>query len=197
MPPEGSPARRVLTVAAVAVLAVGVAIALVLLIDSGPGEEGLTRHELLVRGDRICRQAHRQFAHLQRQRPTTAVDAEQLTSTLIGIAENERDELSSLDGPDQLDAKVDRYLRARERGIELLHQGLEAAQQRDGAAYLDAQAKLARDQLERERIARRIGFTQCSRPITSEAELAEDARPPASSALNAPPRVNNPPIGTP
>ena len=196
--PEGR-TRVYVVVGAMALLAVGVVVALVLLIGSGESapSETLSRQQFLARGDRICRDAHRQFADLQRNQPATAPDAEDLTQALLETAEHERDSLAALAAPRELEQRVREYLKAREQGIAELRKGLDAAKRGDGYAYLTAQANLARGQLARERLARRIGLRECSAPIGSRAQLTADAQPPASESLNAPPTINNPPTGTP
>ena len=196
--PEGR-TRVYMVVGGLALLAAGVAVALVLLIDGGGSapSETLTRQQFRARGDRICADAHRQFADLQRNQPATAEDAEDLTQALLETAEHERDSLAALAAPPELEQRVGEYLKARGQGIAELRKGLAAAKRGDGDAYLTAQAAVARGQLARERLARQIGFRECSAPIGSRAQLAEDAQPPASESLNAPPTVNNPPTGTP
>jgi hypothetical protein len=196
--PEGR-TRVYVVVGALALLAAGVAVALVLLIDGGGSapSETLSRQQFLARGDRICRDAHRQFADLQRNQPATAADAEDLTQALLETAEHERNSLATLAAPHDLEQRVSEYLKAREQGIAELRKGLDAAERGDGDAYLTAQADLARGQLARERLARRIGLRECSAPIGSRAQLAEDAKPPTSESLNAPPTIKNPPTGTP
>jgi hypothetical protein len=140
-------------------------IAIALLADLGPFKEPeLTRGELIARGDEVCRKAHEAFAELQRDAPQTADQATELTGRLIDIATDELDQIRSLNGSPDFGAEVERYLAARERGIEALRRGRAAAEDRDGDAYAAAQAKLADSQRERQEIARAIGFAVCSRP---------------------------------
>jgi hypothetical protein len=151
-----------LAVAGVAGLLVGVA----LLTDIGPfAEEELSREELIARGDQICVEAHEAFVDLQRKLPQTAREAAELTERLASIAEDESRALAKLDGPAELEAQIETYLDARERGIEALRRGADAADADESDAYERAQAELADGQRERRRIAREIGFGECSRPI--------------------------------
>ncbi|MFI5121614.1 MAG: hypothetical protein ACHQJ5_01845 [Vicinamibacteria bacterium] len=180
----------------VALAVVVVALALAILLDQGPfSEPELSRGELIARGDEICRKAHEAFAELQKKPPQTAGQATDLTGKLVDIASDELDEIGSLKGPPEFDAEIERYLTARERGIEALRRGRDAAEAGDNDAYVVAQAELADSQLERQRIARRIGFAQCSRPLVGRGELEQQAQAPATADPEAPPTVNNPPTG--
>ncbi len=168
MQPEGGqstlrgPAAAVL--GAVGLLAVIVAFAA--LLDLGPfeDEEGssLTEAEFTAKGDRVCERAHDQFAELQETPPNSAEGAVALTQNLIEISENELNQIRALDAPAEVQEALDRYLRAREQGIALLEQGLEAAQERNAGAYADAQAKIAAGQVRRLKLAEAVGFSECS-----------------------------------
>jgi hypothetical protein len=145
---------------------VGVIVALAALLDLGPfADEELSRAELIAAGDEICERAHEAFVELQDDQPRTAREAHDLTDQLVGIAEDERDEVADLDGPDDVDELVDRYLEARDEGIDALRAGRDAADDDDADAYSRAQAELASAQDERRRLARRVGFRECSRPL--------------------------------
>lgn len=145
---------------------IGVLVALAALLDLGPfADEELSRAELIARGDEICERAHDAFVDLQAEPPQTAGEAEDLTDRLVGIAGDERDEVDELDGPDDLDELVDRYIDAREEGIDALEAGRDAAEADDADAYAEAQAEVASAQSDRRRLAREIGFRECSRPL--------------------------------
>jgi hypothetical protein len=159
--PRGTFAWVLAVVAGAAVLAL-----VAVLLNLGPFKEAeLTRGELIARGDEICRKAHDAFTNLQDGPPRTASQAAELTTQLADIAGDEVDQIRALNGPPEFDAEIERYLAARERGIAFLRSGHDAAQARDTEAYVKSQAELARTQRERQRIARRIGFAECSRPI--------------------------------
>jgi hypothetical protein len=179
-----------------ALLALGVIFALAALLNLGPfTDPELSRGELIARGDEICRKAHAAFEDLQAKPPQTPGQAVTLTDQLISIAEDERDELRSLNGPAEFQTELDRYLAAREQAIEAMRKGRDAAADRNNAGYLAAQAELAGSQLQRQRIARRIGFVECSRPLVGRDELQRQAEPPTTVDPQAPPTVSNPPTG--
>jgi hypothetical protein len=159
-PSPGDRRRWALGGAVVAVVAAAVAIAAL-----RPFGGELTRAELVAQGDEICAQARNDFEALQRQPPRTAREAADLTRRLIGVAEDELDAIDDLDHPADLDSEIDRYLAARGEGIELLRDGAVAAEAGDQRRYEAAQAELDAGQRFRRRLAREIGFRECSRPI--------------------------------
>jgi hypothetical protein len=160
-----APGDRVGLAVALTALA-GILVALAALLDLGPfGDDELSRAELIARGDEVCARAHDAFEELQRKPPQTAAQAEELTENLVGIAEDEFDEIAALDGPEDLDRRLDRYLDAREEGIDALAAGRDAAADGDPDAYVELQAEVAGAQDRRRDLARRVGFKECSRPL--------------------------------
>jgi hypothetical protein len=130
----------------------------------GGGDGTLTKDEFISKGDEICKSAHDQFAELQKNPPTTAEEAAALTQKLIDISESELSQLRDLNAPAAVQSSLDRYLNAREQGIAILKQGLAAAQKGDASAYAAAQAQTAKTQVKRLKLARAVGFEECSRP---------------------------------
>jgi hypothetical protein len=195
---ERRPANRTGLAVAIAAL-LGVLIALAALLDLGPfADDELTAEQFIAQGDEICREAHDEFLDLQDNPPRTPSDAAELTGGLIEVAEEERDAISDLREPESLSDEVERYLEARDRGIDVMRDGLEAAEDADAEKYEALQAELASTQLDpRYEIAGDIGFEECSKPLTGRAELEGDAEAPGPSDPDAPPTVNNPPTDTP
>jgi predicted transcriptional regulator len=126
--------------------------------------EALSKQELIAKGDAICRQAREQFQQLQQNPPTTAEDAAALTQKLIDITESELSQLRQLTPPASAESSMDDYLKAMEKNVGVLKQGLKAAQQGDATGYAEAQAKTVSQQVERLQLARSVGFNECSRP---------------------------------
>ena len=50
----------------------------------------------------------------------------------------------------------------------MLEKGLAAAEDEDSEAYAEAQAEIARQQVDRARLAEKVGFSECSRPLTGD-----------------------------
>src|SRR5436190_9242647 len=139
-------------------------LALAVLAGCGGGSSPLTESEFISKGDQICKSAHDQFAQAQKSSPTTADEAAALTQKLIGISDSELSQLRGLNPPSEVKPALDRYLSAREQGIAILRQGLAAAQKGDAQAYAAAQAQTAKTQVKRLKLARAVGFEECSRP---------------------------------
>jgi hypothetical protein len=158
-PPPGD--RRRWALGGGAILAVLIAAVALLAVT---GEE-LSRAEFVAQGDEICAEGRQAFEELQGEPSRTAAEAADLTRRLIEIAEGELDAIERLNHPSDLDEEVNRYRGAREAGIELLRDGLEAAEAGDSRAYQAAQAELAASQRPRRRMAREVGFRECSRSI--------------------------------
>jgi hypothetical protein len=132
--------------------------------STAASDEPLTKRELIARGDSICGQAGDQFQELRQSPPTTAEGAAELTQKLIDIQQGELSRLRDLNAPAPLQSSLDDYLKALEKNIAVLKQGLRAAQQNDAAGYAEAQAQTVREQVERLQLARAVGFKECSRP---------------------------------
>lgn len=133
----------------------------------GGGGGTLTKADFVSKGDQICKAAHDQFAALQKSPPTTAAEAGALTQKLIDISNSELDQIRGLNAPTDVQPALDRYLKAREQGIALLKKGLVAAQNGNARAYAAAQAEITKGQIGRLKLARAVGFNECSRPAAT------------------------------
>jgi hypothetical protein len=169
MQPEGrKPGLRNPAVAVLGALAlVAVIVALAAAFGLGPfgggGGTALTKAQFTAKGDQVCKQAHDKFAALQNSPPNSAQGAADLTQNLIEISDNELNQIRALDAPPEVQPALDRYLQSREQGIAELKKGLEAAQNRNARGYADAQAQIAAGQVQRLKLARDVGFSECSR----------------------------------
>jgi hypothetical protein len=132
---------------------------------STPASGGpLSKQELIAQGDAICQHAREEFQQLQQNPPKSAEDAAALTQKLIDITETEVTQLRALTPPDSLESSMDAYLKALDKNVGVLKQGLKAAQQGDATAYAAAQAKTVSQQVDRLQLARAVGFKECSLP---------------------------------
>jgi len=127
----------------------------------------LSKADFIAQGDAICKQAHDQYAQLQKTPPNTAPEAAALTQKLIAISDSELSQLRDLNAPSEVKPALDRYLKAREQGIAVLRKGLQAAENNDASGYAAAQAQTAKGQVKRLKLAQAVGFTQCSVPAAS------------------------------
>lgn len=167
MPTGNTTASRPAKLIGGAVIALAVLAGLGALLDLGPfATEELPQYQFIARADGICRKAHAQFEDLQSPPPETSVQAQALTEQLIAIAEDEYNKIADLEPPGSISDQVDDYLAARAEGIDLMHQGLDAARDNDGVAYERAQSELESGQGERRQAARAIGLDVCSEPLS-------------------------------
>ena len=143
----------------------GALLALSTLAGCGGGSGPLTKAEFISKGDQICKSAHDQFVQAQKHSPTTADEAVALTQQLINISESELSQIRGLNAPSEVQPALDRYLSAREQGIAILRKGLSAAQNGNPQAYAAAQAEITKTQVKRLKLARKVGFHECSRPV--------------------------------
>lgn len=124
----------------------------------------LTKSQLIAQGDAICKDARDRFAQLQGSPPTTPEETATFTQKLIDITATEVSRLRALNPPSDVKPALDRYLQAMAKNIDVLKQGLKAAQQSDPTAYAQAQAKAVQGQVKRLQYAQAVGFEECSRP---------------------------------
>lgn len=169
---ERRASRTAITLAVLVVA--GAAAALLAILDVAPfggdaDEEELTREAFIAEGDGICQRARDRFLELQRDPPRSAAEAAELTAELIEISRGELEDIRSLNPPADIEDDLDRYLAAREQGIEAIEEGLAAAEEGDARAYAQAQSEVAEGQVRRARLARAVGFTACSRPLFVDA----------------------------
>jgi hypothetical protein len=118
----------------------------------------------IAQGDEICARAQAEIDALRGEDPRTPEDAARLTEGVIAAHEEEIGDLEALEVPPDLADDLDRYLAARRRALAPLRDGLRAARAGDAQAYAEAQAEAAAGQVERTRLARAVGFTECSVP---------------------------------
>jgi hypothetical protein len=124
----------------------------------------LTKSQLIAQGDAICKDARNRFAQLQGSPPTTPEETATFTQELIDITESEVSQLRALSPPPDVKPALDRYLQAMDENVDILKQGLRAAQRSDATAYAQAQAKAVQGQVKRLQYAQAVGFEECSRP---------------------------------
>lgn len=143
-----------------------IALALPAAVAAGCGDDTkqLTAEELISRGDVICAEGLDRFAEIQADPPANASEASDQTDELVDVATDELNDLRNLRPPEELSEPYERYLQARGSALELLEEGRDAAEDRDAAAYGEAQTKVTADQPERLKLANAVGFKTCSRP---------------------------------
>jgi hypothetical protein len=151
MSPRGSLALTLLMVLVAGALA-----------GCGGGSEQVSAEELVERGDRICVEERRQFDQIQAEPLTSAAVGEQQAAQLLAVTEGAQADLRDLEPPEEIRDGYERYLDARDEVGDLLEEGREAAERRDGDVYGKAQEEAAAGAAGRQQLARQLGFTVCS-----------------------------------
>jgi len=128
----------------------------------GGGSEQVSTAELVQRADAICAKERSSFARIQSQAPPNASVAADQTDELIDVTQDANSQLRALKPPQQLASAYQRYLLARDRVIDEMNRGEEAAQDQDSAVYGASQAAVARGAPERRKLARALGLKVCS-----------------------------------
>jgi hypothetical protein len=128
----------------------------------GGGSERVSASELVQKADAICAQERSSFTRIQAHAPPNASVAADQTDELIKVTEDANTKLRDLKPPEELQAAYDRYLDARDRTIDQMKRGKDAAENQDSAIYGAAQAAVARDAPQRRKLARSLGLRVCS-----------------------------------
>jgi hypothetical protein len=128
----------------------------------GGGSDQVSAAELVQRADAICVKERSSFGRIQAHAPPNASVAADQTDALIKASQDANSQLRDLKPPDQLQSAYDRYLAARDRVIDQMKRGEDAAEGQDSTAYGAAQAAVARDAQQRRKLARSLGLKICS-----------------------------------
>jgi ElaB/YqjD/DUF883 family membrane-anchored ribosome-binding protein len=127
----------------------------------GSGKEEVSAAELTQQADAICRDEQSRFKQIQANAPANASIAADQTNELIGVSRTASSDLGDLEPPDSLADAYDRYLEARDRALDQMKRGQEAADNRDSAGYAAAQTAVAKAAPERRRLAEAVGLRVC------------------------------------
>jgi hypothetical protein len=127
----------------------------------GSGSEQVSAAELVKRADAICAAEKASFNRVQAHPPPNAKIAAEQTDELVQATESASAQLRDLRPPQDLQSAYGRYLEARDRVIDQMNRGKDAAQDQDSAGYGAAQAAVAREAPERRKLARAVGLKVC------------------------------------
>jgi hypothetical protein len=144
----------------------GAAVAAIAIAGCGGGGGGapLTAQQLVAQGDALCKQSQQRFAEIQAQPPANASDAVDQTEQLIDSATQELDGLKGLTPPAELSGAYSSYLDAKQKALDQLQEGRDAADKQDSKRYGELQSEVAKAGPERQKLAKAVGFTVCSKP---------------------------------
>jgi hypothetical protein len=127
----------------------------------GSGKEQVTAAELAQKGDAICREEQSKFDQVQGQPPANAPIAADQTKELIDVSEAASSDLEDLEPPEPMRDDYGAYLDARDRAIDEMKKGQDAAENQDSAGYSAAQTAVAQGGAQRHRLAAAVGLRVC------------------------------------
>ena len=129
----------------------------------GGGKQQVSAAELVQKANEACRQEQTRFRQIQATPPANASEASDQTKALVQAAEDANSAISDLEPPAELRTKLNTYLSARNRAVDQLKKGQDAAENQDSRAYGEAQAAIAKGSQLRKKLAGDLGFGVCSR----------------------------------
>jgi hypothetical protein len=128
----------------------------------GGGKDQVSAAELDQKADQACREEQTKFEQIQSTPPANATEAADQTKELVAVAESASSAIDALEPPDALRTPLEIYLDARDRAIDQMKEGQDAAENQDSRAYGEAQAEVAKSAPERRKLADSLGFKVCS-----------------------------------
>jgi len=137
------------------------AVVIIGLSGCGSGKEQVSPAELVQKADGVCRVEQTKFDQIQAHPPANASIAADQTKELIDVAEAASSDLGELEPPESLSASFDRYLGARNRAVDEMRKGRDAAEDQDSAGYAAAQTAVAKGAPQRRRLAGALGLRVC------------------------------------
>jgi hypothetical protein len=142
----------VLTIAVTALIGAG----------CGGGKEQVTAAQLIQKADEACRNEQSRFREIQATAPANASEASDQTKALVSVAEGTSSTIDGLEPPEALRPSLDAYLSARDRAVDEMKKGQDAADNQDSAGYGAAQAAVVKSAPQRSKLAHSLGFKVCS-----------------------------------
>jgi hypothetical protein len=120
---------------------------------------GLSKGELVAKGDAICARVNEQVA--QEPDPKTAGDLQRLANRTVEVSGPAIEDMEALEPPGELESDFDEFVASLKRQRELAGKIGAAAAEGDTAEVrrLGAQAQKAQD--EYRRLTGKIGFKEC------------------------------------
>ena len=126
------------------------------------GPQKVSAAQLDQKGDAICRELQQKFNEVQARPPANASAAADQTKNLVSAAEDADSKLRDMQPPESLREPYKIYLDARDRAVDQLKRGQDAAKNQDSSAYVAAQQAVVQTAPRRKQLAESLGFRVCS-----------------------------------
>ncbi len=134
------------------------AVALLLLLVAGCGG-GLSKDELVAKGDAICKRVNTRMA--KEPDPKSAADLQRLAKRTVAISDPAIKDMEALEPPSELESDFENFLASLKRQRNLTQKIGEAAAEGDTAKIQQIGADAQSAQEEYRRLTGKIGFKQC------------------------------------
>ena len=134
------------------------AAALLLLLVVGCGG-GLSKQELVAKGDAICKRINTQMA--KEPDPKTTEDLQRLANRTVELSDPAIDDMEALEPPSDLEADFKKFVASLKRQRDLTKQIGDAAGNDDTAKVQEIGADAQKAQDEYRRLTGKIGFKEC------------------------------------
>jgi hypothetical protein len=128
----------------------------------GTGAESLSREEFVARANEICRDALQDTAYPRNPKGDEEI-AEALDAAAAAVR-NLDSRLRDLRPPPELASDVEAWLRNGDSAANTLNEAADAVRKNGRFAVLEMMPGLAEDEKESDRLARKIGATECIGP---------------------------------
>ena len=134
------------------------AVAVLLLVVAGCGG-GLSRDELVAKGDAICKRVNTRMA--KEPDPQSAADLERLAKRTVQISDPAIHDMKALDPPSELEADFKKFVASLKRQRDLTKEIGDAAAAGDTAKIQKVGADAQKAEQEYRRLTGKIGFNEC------------------------------------
>ena len=134
------------------------AVALLLLLVAGCGG-GLSKDELVAKGDAICKRVNTRMA--KEPDPKSAADLERLAKRTVAISDPAIKDMEALEPPDELEKDFDKFVASLKKQRDLTKKIGEAAGAGETAKIESIAGEAQKAQGEYRKLSDKIGFKEC------------------------------------
>ena len=120
---------------------------------------GLSKSELVAKGDAICKRVNTAVA--KEPDPKSAADLEKLAQKTVEISDPAIEDMDALEPPSELEEDFDKFVASLREQRDLTEQIGKAAGDGDTAKIQEIGTKAQKAQAEYQELADKIGFKEC------------------------------------
>jgi hypothetical protein len=120
---------------------------------------GLSKSELVSKGDAICKRVNDRVA--KEPEPVNAEDLEKLAKRTVEISDPAIDDMEALEPPDELKEDFDKFVASLKKQRDLTEQIGEAAGAGETAKIQSVASEAQKAQEEYRKLSDKIGFKEC------------------------------------